>query len=203
MIDYDTLNDYELVDLAQESNEDAINLLHQKYQPIIKQKCRKFVKYLNNKGIELCDLIQEGNIAIEIAIQKFNQADNVSFYTYVNLCIEGRLMSMLRKSNRIKYKILNDAMPLEMDNDETNLIDIIEDNSYNPELELLTEEKRNELYITISEELTDFEDFVFNLKVQGFNYKEIADILDRDIKSIDNAIQRIKIKIKSIINKNI
>ena len=66
---YDELNDYELVSMAQEKNEDAINLIHKKYQPIIYQKCRKILKYLHNKGIDLADLIQEGSLAIELAIQ--------------------------------------------------------------------------------------------------------------------------------------
>lgn len=199
---YDEINDYELVSMAQELNEDAINLLHKKYQPIIYNKSRKILKYIHNKGIELADLIQEGNLAIELAIQNFNSTDDVSFYTFVNLCIDRQLINILNITNRNKHKILNEAIPLENnDKDEVNLIDIIEDNSYNPEQELITEEQLKELYKDITDELTNFESFVFGLKIQGLSYKEIADVLDKDIKSVDNAVQRIKLKLKSIIEK--
>ena len=113
-------------------------------------------------------------------------------------------MSELTRQNRIKYKFLNEAIPLETlaDEEETSLIYFIQDNSNNPETGLLSTEEFRELYTTISNELTDLEECVFKLKIQGFNYKEIADILDKEEKSIDNAIQRIKIKIKSLMKKN-
>lgn len=204
MINYDDLNDYELVSIAQELNEDAINLLYEKYQPLINKKSRKFIKYLRNKGIELSDLIQDCIVGFEEAIKNFNPNDDVSFYTFANICMDRRLMSELTRQNRDKYKFLNEALPLENDYaEESNLIDFIQDNSNNPELTLLSEENINELYINISDELTDLEDLVLKLKVQGFTYKEIADILDKDEKSIDNAVQRIKQKLKILINKNI
>ena len=195
------LNDYELVSLAQEQNEDAINMIHEKYQPLIRKKSQKYLKYLKNKGIELSDLIQECTIALEEAIYKFNSNDDGSFYTFANLCMDNQIMSEIRKQNRIKYKPLNESIPLE-DDTENNLIDFIGDNSKNPELDILSNEDFKELYLTIIKELTDLEECVFNLKVQGFTYKEISDILDKDDKSIDNAIQRIKIKIKSLLAKN-
>ena len=97
---YDELNDYELVSMAQERNEEAIDLLHKKYKPIIHRKCRRLLKYLYNKGIELSDLIQEGNLAVEFAIQKFNSNDDVSFYTFVNLFIDRQLTNVLTICNR-------------------------------------------------------------------------------------------------------
>lgn len=205
MNSYEDLNDYELVSIAQELNEDAINLLHEKYKPLINKKCRKYIKYLHNKGIEIADLIQECTIGFEEAIHNFNPADDVSFYTFANVCMDRQLMSELTKQNRDKYKFLNEAVPLETIDEETdtNLIDFIQDNSKNPELGLLSNEEFKELYSTISKELTALEECVFKLKIQGFGYKEIADILDKDDKSIDNAIQRIKIKIKSLMLKNI
>lgn len=204
MNSYDDLNDYELVSIAQELNEDAINLLHEKYQPLINKKCRKYMKYLHNKGIELSDLIQECTIGFEEAIHNFNPSDDVSFYTFANVCMDRQLMSELRRQNRDKYKLLNEAVPLEtIDEEETpNLIDFIQDNSTNPELGLLSNEEYNELATTIIKELTPLEECVFKLKIQNFGYKEIADILDKDEKSIDNAIQRIKVKIKSLMTKN-
>lgn len=201
---YQDLNDYELVSMAQELNEDAINLLHEKYTPLIQKKSKKYMKYLRNKGIELSDLIQECTIGFEEAIHNFNSNDNVSFYTFANVCMDRQLMSELTKQNRDKYKFLNEAVPLETIDEENdiNLIDLIKDNTNNPELGLLSNEDFKELYKNISKELTSLEECVFKLKVQGFSYKEIADILDKDDKSIDNAIQRIKTKIKTLMTKN-
>ena len=205
MKNYKDLNDYELVNFAQEHNEDATNLLHEKYQPLINKKCHKYIKYLHNKGIELADLIQECTIGFEEAIQNFNPNDNVSFYTFANVCMDRQLMSELTRQNRDKHKFLNEAIPLETIDEESdiNLIDFIQDNSNNPELGLLSNEEFKELYSTISKELTNLEECVFKLKIQGFGYKEIADILDKEEKSNDNAIQRIKNKIKTIMTKNI
>lgn len=198
------LNDYELVSVAQDFNEDAINLLHDKYKPLINKKCRKYIKYLYNKGVELADLIQECTIGFEEAIHNFNPNDNVSFYTFANVCMDRQLMSEMTKQNRAKYRFLNEAVPLDTldDDSDTNLIDIIQDNSSNPEFDLLASEEFKELYANISRELTDLEECVFKLKVQGFGYREIADILDKDDKSIDNAIQRIKFKIRGLISRN-
>lgn len=205
MSNYQDLNDYELVSLAQEHNEDAINLLHEKYQPLINKKSHKYIKYLHNKGIELSDLIQECTIGFEEAIHNFNPDDNVSFYTFASVCMNRQLMSELTRQNRDKHKFLNEAIPLETIEDESdiNLIDFIQDNSTNPELGLMSNEEFRELYVAIRKELTALEECVFKLKLQGFGYKEIADILDKDEKSIDNAMQRIKLKIKSLMTKDI
>lgn len=201
---YDNLNDYELVSQAQELNEDAINILNEKYRPLIQKKCRKYIKYLKNKGLELEDLYQECILAFNDAITNFNELDDVSFYTFQNLCIDRKLVSELVKHNREKNKILNEAVPLEIyeKGKEVNLEDLIQDNKPNPELGIVQEEDLNLLIDNVLSELTDLEEFVFKLKIEGFNYKEISDILDKDEKSIDNAIQRIKQKMKALLNKN-
>lgn len=201
---YDNLNDYELVSLAQELNEDAIKILHEKYKPLIQKKCRRYMKYLKNKGLELEDLYQECIIAFNEAINNFNELDNVSFYTFQSICIDRKLITELTKHNCYKHKILNDAIPLEIyeKDKELNLIELIQDNRPNPELGIIQEEKLQDLIENIQNELTDLEELVFKLKIEGFSYKEISDILDKDQKSIDNAIQRIKQKIKGLLKKN-
>lgn len=206
MRQYLDLNDYELVSMAQEQNEDATLILHQKYQPLIHKKSRKFYQYLQNKGIELEDLIQECTIGFEEAIHNFNQNDNVRFYTFACVCMDRQLMSELTRLNRDKHKFLNEAIPLETideNNENGNLIDFIQDNTNNPEIGLLSKSETENLYAQIIKHLTSLEECVFRLKIQNFNYKEIADILDKDEKSIDNAIQRIKTKIKTIVKPNL
>ena len=116
--------------------------------------------------------------------------------------MDRQLLTEIKRLNRDKYKLLNDAIPLETidtDND-TNLIDFLKNMKDNPEEGLLEEIEYQELYNKITKNLTNLEECVFNLKLQNFNYKEISDILDKDPKSIDNAIQRIKNKIKELNN---
>ena len=199
-MDYRELNDNELISLANENNEEALNILYKKYKPLINKKCNKYYKYISNKGIEISDLIQECLVGFEESIHNFNPNDNVTFYTFTNVCIDRQIISELKKINRDKHKLLNEAIPLETldTNNDINLIDVLQDNTDNPELGLLKEIEYQELYDKIVSNLTNLEECVFNLRLQSFNYKEIADILDKDIKSIDNAMQRIKHKVKEI-----
>ena len=193
-------NDYELISLAQEQNEDAIEILYQKYQPMISKKSKKFYNLLKGKGIELCDLIQECYIALDYSIKTFNQDKDNMFYTYLNTCLDRQLIDQCRKNLNLKNKLLNESLPLETNIEEENnndLLNIIEDNTNNPERELFTLEDYLSLQNKIIDKLTPLEECVFLLKIQNFDYKEIANILDKDNKSIDNAIQRIKVKIRS------
>ena len=198
-------NDYELISLAQEQNEDALEILYQKYQPMISKKSKKFYNLLKGKGIELCDLIQECYIALDYSIKTFNQDKDNMFYTYLNTCLDRQLIDQCRKNLNLKNKLLNESLPLETNIEEENnndLLNIIEDNTNNPERELFTLEDYLSLQNKIIDKLTPLEECVFLLKIQNFDYKEIANILDKDNKSIDNAIQRIKTKIKNTLSED-
>jgi len=197
-MDYKDYNDYELIDLAQEFNEDAIAIMYEKYRPIIYSKCNKYKSFI--KGIEFCDLVQECYIVFDYVIKNFNQDKDNTFYTYLNVCLDRHLINQYRKSINMKNRILNDSLSLDVsfDDDENSMIDTVEDNYNNPELELDMFENYLELYNKIIDKLTSLEECVFILKIQNFDYKEIAAILDKDSKSIDNAIQRIKIKINNL-----
>lgn len=202
MDNYANLNDNELISLVRERNEEASEILYHKYSPLINKICSKYYKYVKDKGIEYVDMHQECLVAFEEALNSYNLRDDVTFYTFVNVCIERKLFTELRHAGRDKYKFLNEAIPLETidDNASNNLIDYIEDNKNNPEFGLISQMEYQELYDKIVGVLTNFEECVFNLKLQNFDYREIASILDKDTKSIDNAIQRIKTKIRGIVN---
>ena len=106
---------------------------------------------------------------------------------------------MIIKSNRSKNKVLNES--ISYDDDETNLLSILKDSTPSPEEVMIDLELEKDLNNKIKSELTDFENQVFQLLVSGFLTGEIADMLDKDKKSIENAIQRIRIKIKKVLNK--
>ena len=164
MTNYKELNDYELVSLAQERNEDAINILHKKYYPLIEKKCRKIYNFLKSKGIDIEDIIQECYIGFEESINEYNQNDDVTFYTFTNICIDREIASIIKRINRNKNKLFNESISLDNDN-EVNLVDILKDNTYNPEEELITNEKYTKLYNKITDKLTNFEEYVLILRI--------------------------------------
>lgn len=203
-INMQKLNDYELISLAQEQNEDAINLIYKKYQPMITKICKKYEKIFKKVGLEIEDLIQESNIVLDKTIQQFNEKENVSFYTYLNRCLKNNIISLFRKNQKESYKILNEAIYLDdelFDGEEKTLHNFIESPENSPDQKIIEEEKYNKFFNKVIKHLSDLEECVLILKNQNFNYKEIADILDKDEKSIDNTIQRIRIKIKKIMAK--
>ena len=191
-MDYKSLNDYELVMLSQDGNEESTNILHEKYKPLIYKKCKKIYPYVSKKGLELSDLVQECLIGFEEAIANFKESDDVTFYTFCNVCMDRQLKSVITKLNRDKYKILNEAISIDLIDDngeQINFIDVLANNNF----EILVKK--------IKKQLTNFEECVFDLKLQGFDYREISLILDKPIKSVDNALTRIRIKIKKVLKK--
>ena len=191
-------NDFELVSLAQENNEEAIEILYKKYNDLIQRKAKRALRILKGSGIELSDIIQEALIGFDEAIRKFNQNDDTIFSTFAIICIDGRIKTFILKQNRGKYRFLNEAVNFENRDSECNLLNLVSDN-VTPESLLFNDVSESEIYIKIKNRLTGFEDVVFELKIQGYEYKEIANILDIDRKDIYNAINRIRIKTKKIL----
>ena len=149
---------------------------------------------------ELVALAKENN---EEAINHYNEKDNTLFYTFANLCIDRKMRTLISKVNRDKHKILNEAVSYDTnDDEEISLLNYIYDKTDNPEYGLISEEEEEELYQKIKSQISDFESTVFDLKIQGFTYKEIASILDKDPKTIDNALSRLKTKIKNILKED-
>ncbi|MBE6152234.1 MAG: sigma-70 family RNA polymerase sigma factor [Firmicutes bacterium] len=200
-MNYRDYNDFELLSYISEKNEEASEVLFEKYRPLINATANRLYYYCKNTGLELNDLIQEGMLGLNLAMTTFNENKETTFYTYAKTCIERKIISLVVSSRRLKHKFLNESLSFEI-NDEVSQSFIheknLEDNSYNPEEILVNSESLEELIKTVSSHLTDFEIQVFELKLNGFDYKEIAEILDKDTKSIDNALQRIKTKIKKI-----
>lgn len=197
-MEYKDYNDNELISYIAEGNEDANNLLIKKYEPLIAKIASKMYPYCKNNGLEMGDLIQEGMIGLHHAIERYTEQENILFYTYAKTCIERKMISVVTKSNRNKNKILNESVSY--DDDESKLLKVLKDNSPSPEEVMIDLELEKDLIEKAKKDLTEFEKQVFDLLVAGFKHQEIADMLDKDKKSIANAIQRIKIKIKKVLD---
>lgn len=186
-------DDYELVYLAQDGNEDAINIIYDKYKPIIVKKSKNAIVFVTHHGIEINDIMQEGFIGLEEAIRNFSQDNEATFYTFATLCIDRQILNFLRKINGNKDRILNEAIMI-----DDSLENTLKDN-YDIEKELLGRDNHNLITKKIKDDLTDFEKSVFDLRIKGYSFEEIAKKLNKDLKSIYNTLQRIRIKVKKII----
>ena len=183
-------NDFELVALAQTKNEDAINLLYQKYKPLIVSKSKNYITMASHHGIDINDIMQEGFIGLEEAITNFSQDKEANFYTFAMLCIDRQIINYIRKMKKGNANTLNEAVTIDegmekMISDGTNIEDM-----------LIGRDSDISLTILVREQLTDFEKKVLDLKLKDYTFEEIAKELNKDIKSIYNTFQRIKIKFK-------
>lgn len=201
-MNYRDYNDNELLSYVSENNEEASEILYKKYLPLITNIARKMSLYVKNTGVDVNDLIQEGMLGLSNAISEYSDDKNTIFYTFAKTCIERKIITAVTSARRLKHRPLNDSVPLEAskvtDDNQVFLDEVIGDNKDNPENMLLDSENFNEIISVAKEELTDFEMQVFELRISDFGYKEIAEILEKDIKAIDNALQRIKSKLKKI-----
>lgn len=192
--------DEQIVAFAQAGNEEALEKLLEKYRSLVELKVSKYFII----GAEKEDIFQEGMIGLFKAIKSFKSDKENSFKSFANLCIERQLITAIKTSNRQKHLPLNSSLSLNVsayDSDEdTELIEIFKSQLVEDPLDTIT---KKEYYKTIEtkidETLSDFERQVLNRYATGESYVKIAEKLDTPIKSIDNAIQRIRKKA----NKNI
>lgn len=189
-------NDFELVSLIRENNEEAREILYNKYKPIIVKKSTDQIYKLGSYGMEINDLIQEGYIGLDNAINCFNEKENTSFYTFALLCIDRQIITCIKKNTNNKAMVLNDAINLD-DGKEY----LFRDNT-DIEGSFINKEDAKEFINLICDGLSDIEKKVFSLKLEGYDIGEIANLLNKDTKVIYNTLHRIKYKIKLIMNKD-
>jgi RNA polymerase sporulation-specific sigma factor len=202
---YNKENDNELIYLVSESNEDAKELIYEKYRPIIEMKAKKYVKFVVSKGYDMNDLIQEGMIGLTQAINDFKEQKNVQFQTFANLCIDRKIFSFIRNITRDKHRLLNESISIDASYSSTGkpLIEMLfDENNINPEEIFIERETKYELFNKIDEKLSKSEKEVFDLRMQGFSYKEISELLNITSKAVDGTLSRIKNKITNILEKD-
>lgn len=200
-MNYYDVNDYELLSYVSDC-EDANELIFEKYKPLIINNATNMMKYCKSSGVDINDLIQEGLYGLNIAIKSYTDNKTASFYTFASRCINNRMISLIVSSRRLKNKVLNDSVFLEM-NDKDNLSNLgknICDNSFNPEEILLEIEGKNKILDAIENCLNENEKQVIYLKIDGYKYKEIANKLGKSTKYVDNIIRRIRNKMKDYLD---
>lgn len=200
-MDYNKLNDNELVYLCYENNEEAEVILIDKYKPIILTILKSYLKEYNIIGMEISDLYQEGLIGLIHAIKTYDEAKDVKFNTYASTCIKTSLISSLRHTFRKKNRILNNSYSLDklLSDSENNFYDVLKDDSYNPTKVLLDTESSENLIKVIKSRLSKSECMIFDLRLKGLNNKEISELIDKDKKYVENTMFRINKKYKELI----
>ncbi len=202
---YSELSDVELIVRLREGQTDITDYIMEKYKDLVKIKARSM--YI--LGADNDDLIQEGMIGLFKAIRDYDTGRDASFYTFAELCISRQIYTAVQASRRQKHIPLNNYISLykntsdNTDEDEKYLIDSLSsDGGMSPEEMIIDRENVDILEQQIEESLSQFEKQVLDLYITGMSYVQIARVLGKDEKSTDNAIQRLKLKIKRIILKN-
>ncbi len=204
--DYDSYSDEELVIQLHDGDTKIMDFLMNKYKDLVKSKAKSM--YI--LGADSDDLIQEGMIGLFKAIRDFDSGRDASFSTFADLCISRQIYTAVQASRRQKHIPLNTYVSLYgtgedgsgINGENTALVDMMIGNSdLSPEEMVIDKENVKQLEKIIEKELSGFEKQVLDLYLTGMKYTQIAGVLGRDVKSTDNALQRIKNKLRKVIYK--
>lgn len=201
---YNRLTDEEIILKVRQGDEQALVYLLDKYKQLVHMKVGKYFMI----GAEKEDIVQEGMIGLFKAIKTYNAEKNNAFKTFANMCVERQLITAIKTSNRQKHMPLNSYLSLNIsaydknDDDSTELLDTFDSKTMEDPLEtIMQKEHYEEIENAIDKNLSKFEKKVLDQYMKGESYTVIAQKLDSPVKSIDNAIQRIRKKaIKNIWN---
>lgn len=206
-LDYNNMSDEELINSIRADDKKALEFLICKYKDLVNSKVNKYFII----GAEKEDIIQEGLIGLYKAIKDYKEDKQNSFKSFANLCIERQLITAIKSSNRQKHMPLNSYLSLNIPayedsdgNADTEVMEILDANIIEDPLDTITKkEYMSNVESVIDTSLSDFEKKVLNRYIQGESYVKIAQKLDAPVKSVDNAIQRIRKKtVKNLNNIN-
>ena len=197
---YMNMSDEEIVAFAKADNDVALEYLINKYKNIVKCKARSY--YLI--GADKEDIIQEGMIGLYKAIRDYDKDKLASFKAFAEICITRQIITAIKTATRQKHIPLNSYVslnkPIYDEESDRTLLDIVTGvNTSDPEELMIGREELDFMEGKIGEILSELEWEVLMSYVDGMSYQEIAANLDRHVKSIDNALQRVKRKLEGIL----
>jgi RNA polymerase sporulation-specific sigma factor len=188
MKNYDTLSDATLLSLLREGDFLAERTLYDRFKPVVRACARAYFL----QGGEMEDLNQEGMIGLYHAVKEFDASKGSSFKTFAELCIKRQLITAVKLYNRKKHAPLNAALSIEREEDSAYWQIQIGD----PEREFLNREQQLGLKEFLELELSLLEKRVLKLYFEGLSYDEIAFETQKPVKSIDNALSRVRKKLR-------
>ena len=201
---YPNLTDEQIVSLIKQGDEKALSYLLEKYKNLVNIKVGKYFII----GAEREDIVQEGMIGLFKAIKNFDAEKQNTFKSFANICIERQLITAIKSSNRQKHMPLNSYLSLNTaaydnnEEDSVELIDTFDSKTIEDPLEtVMKKEYYKEIENAVNKSLSKFEKQVLDRFMKGESYMMIAEKLDSPVKSVDNAIQRIRKKaVKNMFN---
>ena len=198
---YLSMPDEEIVKIAQKSDNPALEYLLNKYKNFVRSKARSYFLI----GADHEDIVQEGMIGLYKAIRDFKEDRQSSFRAFAELCITRQIITAIKTATRQKHIPLNSYVSLDKpmfdEKSERTLLDTItEDTFSNPEAMVISKEDLSVIEGKIGEMLSDLEKDVLIKYMEGKSYQEISEELDRHVKSIDNALQRVKRKLQKYLD---
>lgn len=203
-IDYMQYSDEELIVRLRDGENGVTEYLMNKYKNLVRSKAKSM--YI--LGADNEDLIQEGMIGLFKALRDYDIGRDASFLTFADLCVSRQMYTAVQASRRQKHIPLNNYISLygsagmNRDGEEEELVNVLAAHAgQSPEELVIDRENVIQLEQTIERELSSFEKQVLDLYLTGMGYQQIAKVLGRDEKSTDNALQRIKTKLKRAIKK--
>lgn len=196
--DYNLLTDEELVALAAGEDADAKEFLIRKYMSEVRSKARLYFII----GADAEDVVQEGMIGILKAIHGFDPSHGVPFHAFMNMCVNRQIYTAMEKADRLKNSPLNSSLSITTPSGEPNpdVANIRSGFEGQPEESLLYKDMLDDLINNAEKLFGPLELEVWREFLRGRDYVEIAEILDKSPKAVDNAIQRIKKKITKYLN---
>jgi RNA polymerase sporulation-specific sigma factor len=194
---YENFEDEELVERVHQGDSDALDFLIHKYQNFVRAKARSYFLV----GADREDIIQEGMIGLYKAIRDFKEDKLTSFKAFAELCITRQMITAIKTATRQKHIPLNSYVSLDKpiydDESDRTLMDVISGaKAMDPEELIINREEVDDIEVKMAELLSDLERKVLILYLDGRSYQEISEELNRHVKSIDNALQRVKRKLE-------
>ncbi|MDY4518674.1 MAG: RNA polymerase sporulation sigma factor SigH [Candidatus Spyradocola sp.] len=194
---YEGMTDEDVALLARDGDEAALELLMMKYKNFVRSKARSYFLI----GADHEDIVQEGMIGLFKAIRDFRPDKLTSFRAFAELCVTRQIITAIKTATRQKHIPLNSYVslnrPIYDEESDRTLMDVLSEvQMAGPEELLISQEDYSSVENRISEVLSDLEMEVLNSYLEGKSYQEIAQDLGRHVKSIDNALQRVKRKLE-------
>lgn len=199
---FSSMTDEDVVTLSQNGDGQALAFLLDKYKNFVRSKARSYFLI----GADHEDIVQEGMIGLYKAIRDFKTAKLTSFRAFAELCVKRQIITAIKTATRQKHFPLNSYVslnkPLYDEESDRTLLDVIEGRVTNPEDLYISQEDLSSIQNQIDELLSDLEQQVLAAFLDGKSYQEIAEMLGRHVKSIDNALQRVKRKLCKFLEDN-
>ena len=196
--DYELLSDEELILRLRDGDNRITEYIIEKYKDLVRRKSKSM--YI--LGADHEDLLQEGMIGMFKAIRDYDAGRDASFYTFAELCVTRHIYTAVQSAGRKKHSFLNSYVSLYGDQERNGeaypelIQELVAWDTKNPEELVIDQENLETLEKTLEQELSSFEKQVLELCLTGMGYAEIARVLGKTAKATDNALQRIKTKIK-------